>query len=1527
MSEFFGSLSAKFGKAFNYADEQPLRAEIFSVERLEHYARLLGQEHKTVVSKKGRAELLPRLEDNGRKLIAGYRTLIASIKEGHAISPAAEWLIDNFHIVEEQLREIREDLPRSYYHELPKLAEGELKLYPRIYAVAVALIAHTDCRLDTETLRRYIAAYQSSAPLTIGELWAIAIMLRLALVENLRRLALAMIKAREQREEADKLADKLLELSQRQPSALVAQISERMGKREKLPKAFVVQLVQRLREQDPNIAPVMQWLEEQLGRKRLTVEEVIHLEHQRQAATQVTVGNIITSMRLLSTLDWRDFFESVSLIEPVLGEDPSGAYRSMEFATRDRYRHVIERISKRTRAGELDVARTAVDLAKNAAKESTTGASEDRKAHVGYYLVDAGLHQLETTYGYRPEFVERLRRFFLRHATATYLGALAWLTLLIIGLLSSLMYSAGASWLVLLAAALLAVVPATDLAVSVLNWDVTHFFPPRLLPRMNIAAGVPRHACTMVVVPSILSTESQINELVERLEVHFLANHDKEIYFALLGDFPDADAEEMPEDASLRDAALNAIAQLNQRYATGNAARFHLFHRRRLWNPSEEKWMGWERKRGKLEEFNHLVRGTGETTFVVQTADDALLRRIRYVITLDSDTQLPRDAALKLIGAAIHPLNRPRFDNEANRVVDGYGILQPRVSISLESASRSRFANIFSGNTGIDPYTTAVSDVYQDLFGEGSFTGKGLYDVNAFETALAERVPENSLLSHDLFESLFARAALVTDIELIDDYPSSYIAYSRRQHRWTRGDWQIFRWLFPVVPDARRNKIPNPLPLIGRWKIFDNLRRSMVAPALFLWLMAAWTIFPGSAFLWTLFAVAVIAFPVYLHITTSLLIHPRGIPWTSHFWSVWGDVRTNTAQFAVTVLLLPHQAYLMVDAIVRTIFRKVFSRKKLLEWMTAADAERTAVQNLPGFILFMWPAAFLAAVALITSAVIKPSALPVVAVFGIAWILSPAVAYWVSIIRPHVRKTIDAGDISFARAIARRTWRFFETFVGAEDNWLPPDNFQEDPVPVVAHRTSPTNIGLLGLATVAARDLGYVSMLEFVERLELTTATVRKLTKFHGHLFNWYDTQSLEPLTPQYISTVDSGNLAAHFLALRQACIELPDHKLFDENAVAGLRDTIEAMSAEAEKLGLARQRTEVVAVSELRNAIEACRHSLDVPVGDRLSSWYQLFAALQRLTSDIEDIVNALAHEHGEPSFNELRWWVRALYHQLESFLRDADVLLPWGRWFSAGNQSTAPGFTDRLEKLLLTVPVVADIPEICDSALVELSASQAEHAGAFDGLTRTLEQAAAATTDLMSRATRLAQQVGQIVEQMDFGFLFDSERKLFPIGYNISSLQADNSYYDLLASEARVASFMAIAKGDVPQEHWFRMGRQLTQINGGRALISWTGTMFEYLMPLLTMRNYPGTLLDETYRTVVHRQIEYGEERGVPWGISESAYNVRDINLNYQYGPFGVPGLGLKRGLIEDLVVAPYATMLAAHINPRAAVTNLRR
>lgn len=1550
MGDFF--LAGLFGKlkhAPKPDEEEPIRGELYSVERLEQTAAALASEHRVVAGESRGKSLLPRLADNGRRLVVAYRALADSIQSGRAISPAAEWLVDNFHIVEEQLREIREDLPKGYYRELPKLAAGDLAGYPRIYAIALVLIAHTDSRLDTETLRRFISAYQQVTPLSIGELWAIAITLRLALVENLRRLATRIVASREEREEADELADRLLELAQRQPDAVGSTLSESLGKRERLGTALVVQLTQRLREQDPAVMPAFDWLERSLARRGQSTEQLVHLEHQRQAAAQVTVGNIITSMRFLSTLDWRDFFESVSLNEPLLARDPLNVYEGMDFATRDRYRHVIERISKRTATDELKVAEAAVQLAQSAYDAEPHDAA---RAHVGFYLIDDGLAQLEKNFAYRMKLGERLRRLLLRHPTFAYLGALAAFTLLIIGVLLFYGFQQRAPALLFaLSVALLSLIPASELALGLLNRAVTHLLPPRLLPKMDTSKAVPNEGCTMVVVPTLFTGEEVIGELFDKLEVHYLANRDEQFYFALLGDFTDAAAEEMPDDAQLLEYALDRLEQLNARYANTEegAPRFHLFHRRRQWNESEGKWLGWERKRGKLQEFNQLLRGARDTSFIVATAEPALLRRVAYVITLDSDTQLPRDVARKLVGVALHPLNRAQFDARTRAVVRGYGILQPRIGVMLESATRSRFARIFSGNAaGVDPYTTAASDVYQDLFAEGSFTGKGLYDVDVFEAALANRVPDNTLLSHDLFEGLYARCALVTDIELLDDYPAHYDTYAKRQHRWTRGDWQIARWLMPRVPDAHGHKVRNTLPLVSRWKIFDNLRRSLVAPASVLWLAAAWALFPGSIFVWTLFVVLNLAFPVYAHLTASLLQPPRGVSVSNQLRSVWEDFCTNTAQVALLFVVLAHQVYLMVDAITRTLYRTLVSRRQLLEWVTAAQAETGSRHDRATFLRFMWAAEAIAAAVAVLLATLRPQSLPTAAPFLLAWAVSPLVAHWVSSRTVASRTHLDEADRREARLIARRTWRFFETFVGEEDNWLPPDNFQEDPQPVIAHRTSPTNMGLLLLSTVSAHDFGYLGQLEFTERLELTLATLQKLPKYRGHFFNWYDTRNLAPLAPQYVSTVDSGNLAGHLLATKQAAIELPDCLLVDSRVRLGLSDTITMMKEAAERLAAIRQRTEVVTVRQLREEIGACAKLVGADQPLTLNAWGQLLDALTRRAEVIADIVGALAQEHGHESYEELRYWVTALAHQAGGHRRDLHTIAPWGNALVEHLEpiivrcsAEAGALWHEMTGAFSPVPTLAQVPQTCDAVLLQLAAlrlqieenlpdESQERTAALSGLgllTTAIESAAQTAKQVLSRLSGVASLCDRLFEEMDFNFLIDEERKIFRIGYNVAESRADNSYYDLLASESRLASFVAIAKMDAPQEHWFRLGRALTPVAGSRALISWTATMFEYLMPLLVLRNYRGTLLDQTYRAIVARQIEYGREHNVPWGISESAYNARDIHLNYQYGPFGIPGLGLKRGLSEDLVVAPYATMLAGQIAPRAALDNLRR
>ncbi len=1517
--------------------EVPIREELYSIERLEQYAVALASQHQIAEQPRHPNLLLPRLEQNSRKLLEAYQALAESIRSEHVISPAAEWLVDNFHIVEEQVREIREDLPRGYYRELPKLASGPFKNYPRIYAFSVELIAHTDSHLDTETLRRYIAAYQKVSPLSIGELWAVPISLRLALVENLRRLTGRITSSRGERDQADRLADRMLEAAQRQPQELTSLLPRT---RQRLGRTFVVQLTQRLRDQDPAVMPVIEWLEKQLAKEGLSIEQVVHEEHQRQAAAHVTVGNIITSMRLLSTLDWKDFFEKVSLIDPELAKDPAGVYALMDFATRDRYRHVIERISKGAQKSELEITRAALRLAQTARKES----KEEPQTHVGYFLVGEGVTRLENQAGYRPRLMERTLRAIQGHATFVYLGVISFLTLLMVAILVWLMLRLNAGPALTIIGVLLVLIPASDLALDLVNWSVTHSFAPKILPKLDLTRGIPPEARTMVVVPAILPNEAATEALIDKLEVAYLANQDERLHFALLGDFADSKQEHLPDDQSVLAAARRGIEELNRRYAEGEPVRFHLFHRRREWCHTEGKWIGWERKRGKLRELNRLLRGAPDTSFIAVTATSELLRQIRYVITLDADTQLPRDAACRLVGAALHPLNRPQFDSTADRVVAGYGILQPRVSISLESASRSLFARIFSGNTGIDPYTTAASDVYQDLFREGIYTGKGLYDVDAFEAALGDRVPDETLLSHDLFESIFARAALVSDIEFLDDYPTYYDTFAKRQHRWTRGDWQIAGWIGGAVRDAQGKTRTNRLPAISRWKILDNLRRSLLAPAIVLLAMAGWTILPGSALWWTLFVLLVLAFPVYAHATSSLLIHPRGVPWTSHFWSVWGDMRTNTAQLALEIIFLAHQAYLMVDAITRTAYRKLISKKHLLEWMTAERAEKSSRHDLPSFINLMWPGTVMPLAAAVLVIWLRPRALPVASPLLLAWMFAPLVAFYVSRRRIEAEAELSPKDLRTGRAVARRTWRFFQTYVGDEDHWLPPDNVQEEPS-AVAHRTSPTNIGLLLLSTVSAYDFGYIGLVELIERLEFTLASLAKLQKFRGHYFNWHDTRTLQPLWPHYVSTVDSGNLAGHLIALKQACLEVPDDHLLDQRVVQGLQDTVDGVTQEVSQLPAALQRTDAITIKQLRAEVEATTKLLSETAPVSLPEWIQFIESITQLAAVIDDIVAALAHEHQGGELTELRWWTGSLLHQARAYRRDLHLLAPWVGLDSVssivtGATAEVAEFWQPIAEKLRTVPSLAHVSETCDDVLIELAALRArvEQAPAetmenrdatlqdISHLTNAMEQAAEAAKGLGARLAKVAQVSDQTINEMEFKFLLDPERKVFTIGYNVNEGRHDNSFYDLLASEARVASFVAIAKGDVAQEHWFRMGRQLTAVDGGRALISWTGTMFEYLMPLLIMRNYRETLLGETYAAVVARQIEYGYERGVPWGISESAYAARDLHLNYQYGPFGVPGLGLKRGLIEDLVVSPYSTILASTVAPEKALANLR-
>ncbi len=1456
------------------------------MERLEQHAQTLAAAQAVTDAPRRGHAVGPRIAENGRVLVESYRVLARAIKDERSITPAAEWLVDNFPIVDEQLREIRDDLPPHYYRELPKLAGGHLAGYPRVLGLAWAYIAHTDSRFDPESLRRMVRAYQGVEPLTIGELWAIAISLRILLVDNLRRLAEQIVRGRAARQTADELADGLLGLGKDSPE--VAAASLRRLSRAALPTAARVQLFQRLRDQDPAVTPALRWLEELLAAQGTTAEEMVRLEHQRQATMNVTVRNVITSMRFISWFDWAAFVESVSLVDEVLGA--RSAFAEMDFATRDRYRHAVEDLARSSGLTEVEVARKAAEAADAAPSADDIEPSlAARRRDPGYHLIADGRFAFERALHVRVPLAGRLRRADVRAGARGYLGTLALVTALILALPLLLSGAGGAAGAAILVMAILALAPASDLAIALVNRAVTNVLGPRPLPRLDLDDGVPSRLRTLVVVPMLLTSEADVEAQVGGLEVHYLGNREGDLRFALLSDWLDAPTEHVPGDDELLSAAAAAIDRLNERHgeAPGGGARFLLFHRKRSWNEAEGCWMGWERKRGKLHELNALLRGS-TTTGILTTGRAASTppTDVRYVVTLDADTRLPRGAVGRLVGTIAHPLNQATFDSRAGRVTQGYGVLQPRITSTLPAQNEaSIFQRIYSGSSGIDPYASAVSDVYQDLFREGSFTGKGIYDLDAFDAAMADRVPENALLSHDLFEGVFARAGLVTDVELFDEFPSNYLVSAARQHRWGRGDWQLLPWILGRARDATGRRSRGSIPGIARWKMVDNLRRTISAPLTLATLVAAWTLPSVSAGLWTAFVLASVIIPAALPVLAGLLPRRRGISKRSHLRAVGADVALAGAQVGLALTFLAHQAWLMGDAILRTLARLYATRRNLLEWTTAAQAKASQDLDLAGFYRQMAGGVAIAAAAAVLVLAVKPGAVWIAAPFVVLWLLSPRVARWVSLPPPEsAAGQLSAADVGALRLTARRTWRFFETFVGPEDHALPPDNFQDDPRPVVAHRTSPTNIGIYLLATVTARDFGWIGTLEMVERLEATLATIGKLERFRGHLYNWYDTRDLRRLEPAYVSSVDSGNLAGHLLALSNACRQMIDQPLPVAAALAGIGDGI-ALTREAAGAISDDRRTQTLTRRHLDQALELPAGASAV-VAPTPEAWAARLGELSAHGRTLADVAAALTAERGEGADGELVTWAEAARLTVSSHVRDLALLQP-------SPQGTA-------------FPTIA---ELSDPPLHDRG----------DG--------SAAAAMLVRRLEAIADQAQQLFREMDFGFLFDPTRKLLSIGFRVRDGTLDPSYYDLLASEARLASFLAIAKGDVAPDHWFRLGRALTPVGRGSALISWSGSMFEYLMPALVMRAPAQSLIDHTYRLVVARQMSYAAELGVPWGISESAFNARDLEHAYQYSSFGVPGLGLKRGLSEDVVVAPYATALGAMVQPEAAVRNFAR
>jgi cyclic beta-1,2-glucan synthetase len=1226
-----------------------------------------------------------------------------------------------------------------------------------------------------------------------------------------------------------------------------------------------------------------------------------------QESAPSAFASLVLSLQEVSELNWKMFFEAISQTEQILRSDPQGAYERMDFETREAYRAVVTELAKRSQSTEPEVARKAIALAQSASKEKlrNNGAS-DRRTHVGYYLMDKGRTELKTSIGYRPPVSTRIRESVLRSPDYFYLIGIEVVTLSAIVALLALSHASTPGVL----AVALFLVPAVECAVATMNLLAAALFKPKRLSRLDFSRGIPKECATVVAVPTLISGEEQVRHAVRGLEIRFLANRDANLHFALLTDLPDSTQQFDEKGAGLDALCSDLIEELNRKYAHELRGTFSHFHRHRTYNTCEGVWMGWERKRGKLLEFNRFLLNE-EDAFPVKAGNWAALKNIRYVITLDLDTQLPRDAARRLVGTLAHPLNQAVVDAATNTVSEGYGILQPRVDISVRSARRSRFASFLSGDTGYDMYTRAVSDVYQDLFRAGIFTGKGIYEVRTFQKVLEHRFPNNAILSHDLIEGEYARTGLVSDIEVVDDYPSHLSAFTRRKHRWMRGDWQIVFALLPFVRNYFGEIVHNPLSHVSRWKIIDNLRRSLTDFAIFLLLLCGWFAAPPASVYCTLAALGILAFPTYFQFVFSILTGGK-VLFTKAFWiNLCSDFVGAHTTILFRIAFLCHQSLVAVDAVVRTLIRMKFTRRKLLEWETASDAEQDENDGkhlVDAYLKWTLP---LSLAICATIALVQPSSLLPALPFLLLWGSSSWICRWLNKPQRVGEVTVSEEDNALVRNVALRTWRFFREFCNPEENWLIPDIVRENPS-LVAHHVSPTNLGLLLNSRLAAQDLGFATLNEFIRDTERTLAVAERLPKFRGHLYNWYSTRTLKPVAPLFVSTVDNGNLLCCLWTLKQGCLDAVKQPLFRPNLWQGILDHVDLL---IEVLSAERDGTEAL------SAAQALRQQIVALAGPDLTR----FDHLSALEVDVAVFIQALSK--CQPT-DEVASWARELSSRVSNLTEMVWDFAPWLH----GKLKNADSTPD--DKLLITELSLDSAPlahrriaERLDLAATSGNAS-AERETSVALLREALENSARVCEETTKRLTTLASSIQSMIDEMHFGFLYNDKKKMLSIGYDAGEGLLSKCHYDLLPSEARAAVFGAIAKSDIPEESWFELRRMYAKFDREPVLRSWTGTAFEYLMPNLWFKMYPDTVLDHGARAAIRAQQKFARKNHVPWGISECSCNENLPDGHYRYHAFGVPGLALNHdGSPDDLVISPYSTFLGMLVDRTHALENIRK
>lgn len=1430
-------------------------------EELLNHAFLIAKTHRLDTKMRTTKVLAKRMDNNYCIIFKIYKELNELSKNGGNLSPASEWLLDNFYKIEEQVKEVRQNLNSDRFIRLITLANGYLKGYPRAYAIALELVSHTDGRVEEELLIDFARAYQRVQIMSISEIWSLSLMIRIALIENIRIICGKIYNTQMQWSKAEytlSLDDRLL----------FEDLDKNIETNGTLNNSFIEHILAKIRREGIDLPGLLSYLEKRLDEYNTNIQFVIQNEHKEHAVRKISIGNSITSLHGISTINWNDIFESISVVEEKLKKDPSQIYANMDFESRDYYRRVIERISKSRGISEVKVASQAVNLSIEAKEKGKS----QKQCHVGYYLIDKGRSELF-------HCLEIGKDHYKLESIVPYIGAIFSVTLFFMFFVMRFILN-NLSWIELFIMGLFILIPSSDAAIYLTNYLFMKIYPSSMLPRLEFKEGISKEATTMVIIPALLTDKKSVKDLLAKMEVYYLANKDDNLFFALVGDFKDGDCEKTETDEGIVIEALNRIKRLNEKYGIEREI-FYFFHRTRTYNEKQRKWMGWERKRGAIIEFNNLMTGKDDTTFYIKSGDIDNLREVKYVLTIDSDTNLIMGSAKKLIGIIAHPLNKAIYDDNLKIVVDGYGIIQPRIGLNIEDTIKTPFTRIFAYG-GIDPYTTAVSDIYQDVFGEGIFTGKGIYDLGLFNKVMDGKIEENTVLSHDLLEGSLMRTGLATDIELIDGYPTKYSSYIMRSHRWVRGDWQLIRWL-------SKGK---PLSLLSRWKIMDNLRRSLLSPSLFLFIFIGTVMFSINPLILAGIAAFILVFPTFLCLLDMMA---GGCKYVMECASA---LRKGFYQMAIQIAFLPYNSYMMLDAVIRTMYRVFISKRNLLEWVTAADEEKKLTQSLKDYFTRMKASSLMTLLITLLSAFNNANFLYFLPIATI-WFASPYIAYRISTSDEEERFIPNKTDLQNIRRIGRKIWAYYEDLVNVEYNHLPPDNYQEYPLKGIAARTSPTNIGMYLTSALAARDFGYITTSQLVRRVRDTIETINNMESWKGHLYNWYDIKTLEVLRPYYVSTVDSGNFITYLLLLRQGLIEYMGKPLIDNCIIEGLYDTSHIYGEVSHILKKTFDEYDNYKTPKLTYLMNTT---------DRL---YQLKEKHFTKQQKVIDLI-----ENTKKDMN--RYYLSMMtIKNAEELLKYGDRYAPMAKWIQELLTNPSINKVDNIYKDMMDTVMrsISHIEEDKEEKLCLITIRE--------DLTRAMTN----VSSLINIMNSLIENIDMIISHTEFVHLYDKKRNLFSIGCDVEKEKLTNSYYDLLASEARIASYWAIVKGEIPLKHWYKLGRALTKIDGSRALVSWTGTMFEYFMPSLILKNYKGTLLDETYNGVIKSQKYYGYKLNIPWGVSESGFYSFDFNLNYQYKAFGIPDLGLKRGLSEDIVISPYSTLLALNFDSENAVDNIRK